>query len=99
MANGKEPDFTNFAYTKPMGADMDAFVETLTTSSSGRAGRDRGAAYRCFFCDRPVVVPHFLNCTAMIAADLHIVALVAAPRRSPAAGRQVARTDCFARFR
>ena len=26
---GKEPDFTNFAYTKPMGADMDAFVETL----------------------------------------------------------------------
>ena len=26
---GKEPDFTNFAYTKPMGSDMDAFVETL----------------------------------------------------------------------
>ena len=29
LANGKEPDFTNFAYTKPMGSDMDAFVETL----------------------------------------------------------------------
>ena len=29
VANGKEPDFTNFAYTKPMGSDMDAFVETL----------------------------------------------------------------------
>ena len=26
---GKEPDFTNFAYTKPMGDNMDAFVETL----------------------------------------------------------------------
>merc|ERR1719335_1915280 len=27
VANGKEPDFTNFAYTKPMGDAMDAFLE------------------------------------------------------------------------
>ena len=26
---GSEPDFTNFAYTKPMGAERPAFVETL----------------------------------------------------------------------
>ncbi|KAH8070737.1 hypothetical protein JL720_11744 [Aureococcus anophagefferens] len=28
-ATGAEPDFTNFAYTKPMGGERDAFVETL----------------------------------------------------------------------
>ncbi|KAH8046437.1 hypothetical protein JL720_16386 [Aureococcus anophagefferens] len=28
-AAGAEPDFTNFAYTKPMGGERDAFVETL----------------------------------------------------------------------
>ena len=38
VATGKEPDFTDFAYTKPMGSDMDAFVETLNYVASGRAG-------------------------------------------------------------
>lgn len=42
LANGKEPDFTNFAYTKNMGADMDAFVETLDYVFLGPGWRVNG---------------------------------------------------------
>ena len=74
---GKEPDFTNFAYTKPMGSDMDAFVETLDYVFLGpgwavtsvldtvpASAIDRSKPY-------PTASQPSDHC--MIAADLHMV--------------------------
>ena len=71
LANGKEPDFTNFAYTKPMGADMDAFVETLADETRRAALRTIAASLKSDAV--PVLFPPACPCTVMWGASDAIV--------------------------
>ena len=77
LANGKEPDFTNFAYTKPMGADMDAFVETLDYVFLGPGWAVTGVlptvAASAIDRSKPYPTADQPSDHCMIAADLQMV--------------------------
>ena len=77
-ATGAEPDFTNFAYTKPMGGERDAFVETLDYifCSAGQwkvAGVKELRSKQGLDTSKPYPTADEPSDHVMLAADLELV--------------------------